>query len=57
MLNVFTLVQGRLVQQEIESPQSLASESPVWVDLESPSPLGWAQLRCRRVSLGCRCHC
>jgi magnesium transporter len=47
MLNVFTLVQGRLVQQEIESPQSLASESPVWVDLESPSPMekGWIAAR------------
>jgi magnesium transporter len=48
MLNVFTLAQGRLVQQEIESPQTLASESPVWVDLESPSPMekGWIAARC-----------
>ena len=47
MLNVFTLAQGRLVQQEIESPQSLAAESPVWVDLESPSPMekGWIAAR------------
>ena len=47
MLNVFTLAQGRLVQQEIESPQTLAAESPVWVDLESPSPMekGWIAAR------------
>ncbi|MBC7978779.1 MAG: magnesium transporter CorA, partial [Myxococcales bacterium] len=37
MLNVFTLVNGRLVQQEIESLQALAGVQPVWVDLESPS--------------------
>ena len=47
MLNVFTLAQGRLVQQEIDSVQSLTSESPVWVDLESPSPMekGWMAAR------------
>ena len=47
MLNVFTLAQGRLVQQEIDSPDTLASALPVWVDLESPSPLekGWMQAR------------
>ena len=47
MLNVFTLAQGRLVQQEIDSAQSLTSESPVWVDLESPSPMekGWIAAR------------
>jgi magnesium transporter len=47
MLNVFTLAQGRLVQQEIESPHSLANEVPVWVDLESPSPMekGWIAAR------------
>ena len=47
MLNVFTLAQGRLVQQEIESPQTLAAESPVWVDLELPSPMekGWIAAR------------
>ena len=47
MLNVFTLAQGRLVQQEIENPQTLAAESPVWVDLESPSPMekGWIAAR------------
>ena len=37
MLNVFTLVNGRLVQQEIDSLQALAGVQPVWVDLESPS--------------------
>ena len=47
MLNVFTLAQGRLVQQEVESAQSLASESPVWVDLEDPTPeeKGWIAVR------------
>jgi magnesium transporter len=37
MLNVFTLVNGRLFQEEIDSPQALANLQPVWVDLESPS--------------------
>ena len=37
MLNVFTLVNGRLVQEEIESAQALAAVRPVWGDLESPS--------------------
>ncbi len=37
MLNVFTLVNGRLVQQEIDSLQALAGVQPVWVDLENPS--------------------
>jgi magnesium transporter len=43
MLNVFTLAQGRLVQQEIDSPDTLAHAQPVWVDLEAPSPMekGW----------------
>jgi magnesium transporter len=47
MLNVFTLAQGRLVQHEIDSPNTLASALPVWVDLESPSPMekGWIQSR------------
>ena len=47
MLNVFTLAQGRLVQQEIDSPDSLATAAPVWVDLESPSPMekGWMRAR------------
>ena len=43
MLNVFTLAQGRLVQQEITSPDMLAGVQPVWVDLESPMVIekGW----------------
>ena len=37
MLNVFTLVNGRLVQQEITDAQALAGLQPIWVDLEAPS--------------------
>ncbi len=37
MLNVFTLVNGRLAQEEIDSPEALADVRPVWVDLESPT--------------------
>ncbi|HET9820896.1 MAG TPA: magnesium/cobalt transporter CorA [Burkholderiaceae bacterium] len=37
MLNVFTLVNGRLVQEEIDSAEALAHVRPVWVDLEAPS--------------------
>jgi len=37
MLNVFTLNNGRLFQEEIESLHALADLQPVWVDLESPS--------------------
>jgi magnesium transporter len=37
MLNVFTLVNGRLVQAEIDSPEALAHVEPVWVDLENPT--------------------
>jgi magnesium transporter len=37
MLNVFTLVNGRLVQEEIDSAQALAHVQPVWVDLEAPT--------------------
>ncbi|HSB23771.1 MAG TPA: magnesium/cobalt transporter CorA [Burkholderiaceae bacterium] len=37
MLNVFTLVNGRLVQQEIDSAQALAALRPIWVDLEAPT--------------------
>ena len=37
MLNVFTLTNGRLFQEEIDSLQALADLHPVWVDLESPS--------------------
>ncbi len=43
MLNVFTLVQGRLVQQEIDKPAMLNEAQPVWVDLEAPLAVekGW----------------
>jgi magnesium transporter len=43
MLNVFTLVQGRLVQKEVDGPEALMQVQPVWVDLEGPSPeeKGW----------------
>ncbi len=43
MLNVFTLVNGRLFQEEIESVGALTNVTPVWVDLEDPSPAekGW----------------
>ena len=34
MLNVFTLANGRLFQEEIESREALADVQPVWVDLE-----------------------
>ena len=37
MLNIFTLVNGRLVQEEIESLEELSRFRPIWVDLESPS--------------------
>jgi magnesium transporter len=38
MLNIFTLSNGRLFQEEIESLEELSHFQPVWVDLESPSP-------------------
>src|SRR5438132_4460003 len=43
MLNVFTLANGRLFQEEIESAAALAHLQPVWVDLESPTAeeKGW----------------
>ena len=34
MLNIFTLTNGRLVQEEIESLQELSQYRPIWVDLE-----------------------
>ncbi len=37
MLNVFTLANGRLFQEEIESLEELARFQPIWVDLESPT--------------------
>ena len=51
MLNVFSLANGRLFQEEIESAeelaQSLAHVQPVWVDLEAPSAeeKGWIKSR------------
>ena len=43
MLNVFTLANGRLFQEEIEDPEALAHVLPIWVDLEAPTPeeIGW----------------
>jgi len=47
MLNVFTLANGRLVQEEIESLDALAQvltrTRPVWVDLDAPTAdeKGW----------------
>ena len=38
MLNVFTLANGRLFQEEIESLEELARFKPIWVDLEDPTP-------------------
>lgn len=38
MLNVFTLANGRLVQEEVESLYDLTQLQPIWVDLESPTP-------------------
>ncbi|MCE2780877.1 magnesium/cobalt transporter CorA [Limnohabitans sp.] len=37
MLNIFTLVNGRLFQEEIESLEELSRFQPIWVDLESPT--------------------
>ena len=43
MLNVFTLANGRLIQEEIESQEELAHLQPVWVDLDAPTEeeKGW----------------
>ena len=38
MLNIFTLANGRLFQEEIESLEELSKFQPIWVDLESPTP-------------------
>jgi magnesium transporter len=45
MLNVFTLANGRLFQEEIDSLDGLKHVKPVWVDLESPSSdeTGWIE--------------
>ncbi len=37
MLNIFTLANGRLFQEEIESLEELERFRPIWVDLESPT--------------------
>ena len=43
MLNVFTLANGRLFQEEIESLDALGRVTPVWVDLDAPTgeEKGW----------------
>ena len=43
MLNVFTLANGRLFQEEIESLAALTHVQPVWVDLDAPTQVekGW----------------
>lgn len=37
MLNIFSLSNGRLVQEEIESLEELKQFQPIWVDLQSPT--------------------
>jgi magnesium transporter len=37
MLNVFTLANGRLIQEEIASLDALAPLQPIWVDLDAPT--------------------
>ncbi len=37
MLNIFTLANGRLFQEEIESLEELSQFQPIWVDLQSPT--------------------
>jgi magnesium transporter len=43
MLNVFTLANGRLIQEEIDNLDALSQLQPIWVDLENPSAdeKGW----------------
>ena len=43
MLNVFTLAKGRLIQEEIDRLEDLTPVSPIWVDMEDPTPeeKGW----------------
>src|ERR1700740_1739731 len=45
MLNIFTLANGRLFQEEIESLEELSKFQPIWVDLESPTSeeKGWVK--------------
>jgi magnesium transporter len=38
MLNIFSLTNGRLIQEEVDGPAALAGADPVWVDLEAPTP-------------------
>jgi magnesium transporter len=47
MLNVFTLANGRLFQEEIDNAGELAHVAPVWVDMEAPTAQekGWVQAR------------
>ena len=47
MLNVLTLTNGRLMQQEIDGPAALAGLRAIWVDMEAPSPeeKGWVLAR------------
>ena len=47
MLNVFTLANGRLFQEEIDSLEELSPAHPIWVDLEDPTPeeKGWIAVR------------
>ena len=37
MLNIFTLANGRLFQEEIESLEELYRFQPIWVDLQAPT--------------------
>jgi magnesium transporter len=37
VLNIFTLANGRLFQEEIESLEELSRFQPIWVDLEAPT--------------------
>jgi magnesium transporter len=45
MLNVFSLVNGRLYQEEIAALEELSQFHPVWVDLDSPTTqeLEWVE--------------
>jgi magnesium transporter len=45
LLNVFSLVNGRLYQEEIAALEELSRFHPVWVDLDSPTPqeLQWVK--------------
>ena len=47
MLNVFTLVNGRLFQEEIASAEALTDVAPIWVDMDAPTPQekGWISER------------